>query len=67
MVDEIIKRNVIKLPVETRKRLTTLDSLIEQSENAINSLERLGQDVTALKADLEKTKEQRRILLEDFD
>jgi len=67
MTDELKPRKVLALPPEMRKRLETLNDLIEESENAIISLEKMGMDASTIKAEIGKAKEQRKVLLEDFD
>ena len=60
------KNNLMSLPKEVRQTLEGLEDEFEKTLNALDTLERLGMDVTSLKDQLKTSKAQRDIMLKEF-
>jgi hypothetical protein len=56
----------LKLPDEVRKQLESLDTNIATAEQGIETLKKLGQDVSQLEGQIKWAKEVRTTLLQNF-
>jgi len=61
------RANVMKLDPEVRKRLAASAPDLERARNAINTIKKLGIDVTALEEKVAWAEEVRKTLLTEFD
>lgn len=57
---------IVKLTPEAKAELERLDVDIKRAESALTSLEKMGMDTTQLRAEIERHKKVRQVLLEDF-